>query len=112
MGSNHHTDQVFKEKRRPKNPIKFQLQLNEEQKQAKDLIPSLSGISQDNMTRSAKEYGITWGDMMVFDNNEAINVIARSKEQVEDGKYVYFDKYGYGQGGGTTTFEGPDYTVV
>ena len=82
------------------------------QGQAKDLIPSLSGISQDNMTRSAKEYGITWGDMMVFDNNEAINVIARSKEQVEDGKYVYFDKYGYGQGGSTTTFEGPDYTVV
>lgn len=36
--SNHHTDQVFKEKRRPKNPIKFQLQLNEEQKQAKALI--------------------------------------------------------------------------
>ena len=82
------------------------------QGQAKDLIPSLSGISQDNMTRTAKHYGITWGDMMVFDNNEAINVIARSKEQIEDGKYVYFDKYGYGQGGGTTTFEGPDYTVV
>ena len=36
--SNHHTDQVFKEKRRPKNPIKFQLQLNDEQKQAKSLI--------------------------------------------------------------------------
>jgi hypothetical protein len=82
------------------------------QGQAKDLIPSLSGISQDNMTRTAKHYGITWGDMMVFDNNEAINVIARSKEQTEDGNYVYFDKYGYGQGGGTTTFEGPDYTVV
>jgi hypothetical protein len=38
MASNHHTDQVFKEKRRPKNPIKFQLQLNDEQKQAKALI--------------------------------------------------------------------------
>jgi predicted ribonuclease YlaK len=37
MASNHHTDEVFK-KRKPKNPIKFQLQLNEEQKQAKALI--------------------------------------------------------------------------
>lgn len=38
MASNHHTDEVFKPKRKPKNPIKFQLQLNEEQKQAKALI--------------------------------------------------------------------------
>ena len=38
MASNHHTDQVFTQKRKPKNPIKFQLQLNEEQKQAKALI--------------------------------------------------------------------------
>lgn len=38
MSSNHHNDPVFKEKRKPKNPIKFQLQLNEEQKQAKALI--------------------------------------------------------------------------
>jgi len=40
MASTHHTDQIFKEKRKPKNPIKFQLQLNEEQKQAKHLILS------------------------------------------------------------------------
>lgn len=38
MASNHHTDDVFVEKRRPKNPIKFQVTLNEEQKQAKKLI--------------------------------------------------------------------------
>ena len=38
MGSNHHTDEVFTQKRKPKNPIKFNLQLNEEQKQAKALI--------------------------------------------------------------------------
>lgn len=38
MGSNHHTDEVFTQKRKPKNPIKFNLQLNEEQKQAKTLI--------------------------------------------------------------------------
>ena len=38
MGSNHHTDEVFVQKRRPKRPIKFQVQLNEEQKIAKSLI--------------------------------------------------------------------------
>ena len=38
MASNHHTDQVFKEKRVLKNPIKFKLQLNEEQKLAKEEI--------------------------------------------------------------------------
>jgi len=35
MPSNHHTDEVFKEKRKPKNPIKFGVTLNEEQKLAK-----------------------------------------------------------------------------
>lgn len=38
MASNHHTDDVFVEKRRPKNPIKFNVRLNDEQKQAKALI--------------------------------------------------------------------------
>jgi len=38
MSSKHHTDEVFTQKRRPKGPIKFNLQLNEEQKQAKSLI--------------------------------------------------------------------------
>ena len=38
MPSNHHTDDVFVQKRRPKNPIKFNVQLNDEQKQAKQLI--------------------------------------------------------------------------
>ena len=82
------------------------------QGQAKDLIPSLSGISQDNMIYYAKKNGVTWGEMMVFDNNGAINVIARSTEKNKDGNYVYFDKYGYGQGGGSRTFEGPDYQEV
>jgi len=27
MASNHHTDEVFTSKRKPKNPIKFQVQL-------------------------------------------------------------------------------------
>lgn len=38
MSSNHHTDEVFKKKRKPKKPIKFNIQLNEEQKQAKAAI--------------------------------------------------------------------------
>lgn len=38
MASNHHTDLVFKEKRKPKNPIKFKVNLNEEQKEAKSKI--------------------------------------------------------------------------
>lgn len=38
MPSNHHTDDVFVQKRRPKRPIKFQVQLNDEQKLAKALI--------------------------------------------------------------------------
>ena len=38
MSSNHHNDEVFKVKRRPKNPIKFQISLNDEQKEAKKLI--------------------------------------------------------------------------
>ncbi len=33
-----HEDDIFKEKRKPKNPIKFKLQLNEEQKAAKAKI--------------------------------------------------------------------------
>jgi|TARA_R110002153_G_scaffold3349_2_gene16327 phosphate starvation-inducible protein PhoH and related proteins len=38
MPSNHHTDEVFVQKKRPKRPIKFNVQLNEEQKQAKAKI--------------------------------------------------------------------------
>ena len=38
MTSNSHNDEVFKAKRRPKNPINFQITLNEEQKRAKSLI--------------------------------------------------------------------------
>ena len=38
MPSNHHSDDVFVQKRRPKNPIRFNVQLNDEQKQAKNTI--------------------------------------------------------------------------
>ena len=81
------------------------------QGQAKDLIPSLSGTSQDNMTITQQRYKVEWGDMMVFDNRGSINIIARAKEPDEEGEYYYFDKYGYGKGGGNRVFKGPDYTV-
>ena len=38
MTSNHHNDEVFVAKRKPKNPIRFNVQLNEEQKEAKQKI--------------------------------------------------------------------------
>lgn len=38
MSSNNHNDPIFKGKRVPKNPIKFKLTLNEEQKVAKEQI--------------------------------------------------------------------------
>lgn len=38
MASKPHTDEVYRPKRAPKNPIKFQIQLNEEQKLAKQTI--------------------------------------------------------------------------
>ena len=38
MTSNHHEDEIFREKKIVKNPIKFKIQLNEEQKLAKENI--------------------------------------------------------------------------
>tara|TARA_R110000787_G_scaffold230998_1_gene338464 strand:+ start:565 stop:1296 length:732 start_codon:yes stop_codon:yes gene_type:complete len=38
MAVNHHNDEVFREKRKPKNPIRFKIKLNEEQKEAKAKI--------------------------------------------------------------------------
>ena len=38
MAANHHNDEVFREKRKPKNPIKFKITLNEEQKEAKSKV--------------------------------------------------------------------------
>jgi phosphate starvation-inducible PhoH-like protein len=38
MSSNHHEDSIFQEKRKPKNPIKFKIELNPEQKEAKAKI--------------------------------------------------------------------------
>ena len=38
MASNDYNDPVFVEKRKPKNPIRFKINLNEEQKEAKEVV--------------------------------------------------------------------------
>ena len=38
MTSHSHEDEIFQEKRKPKNPIKFKIELNQEQKEAKAKI--------------------------------------------------------------------------
>ena len=38
MASNDYNDPIFIEKRKPKNPIRFKINLNEEQKEAKNII--------------------------------------------------------------------------
>ena len=63
MSSNHHTDEVFVLKRRPKGPIKFNVTLNEEQKQAKALILGspitvLKGMAGSGKTLVATQVGL------------------------------------------------------
>lgn len=63
MASNHHTDDVFVQKRRPKRPIKFQVQLNEEQKEAKAIILDspvtvLKGMAGSGKTLVATQVGL------------------------------------------------------
>lgn len=63
MSSNHHTDEVFVSKRRPKGPIKFNVTLNEEQKQAKALILGspitvLKGMAGSGKTLVATQVGL------------------------------------------------------
>ena len=60
---NHHEDDIFKEKRKPKTPIKFKIQLNEEQKQAKakildSTITLLAGSAGSGKTLLACQIGL------------------------------------------------------
>ncbi len=54
MASNHHEDEIFKEKRKPKGEIKFKLTLNDEQKEAKQLIYSNPIVLLKGMAGSGK----------------------------------------------------------
>ena len=56
MPSHHHTDDVFVQKRRPKRPIKFNVQLNEEQKKAKALVLENPITMLKGMAGSGKTY--------------------------------------------------------
>ena len=86
MPSNHHTDDVFVQKRRPRNPIKFNVQLNEEQKQAKALILEspitvLKGMAGSGKTLVATQVAL---DMLFTKQVEKI-IITRptvSKEEI------------------------------
>jgi len=58
-----HEDSIFQEKRRPKNPIKFKLNLNEEQKEAKskilnNTITLLAGAAGSGKTLLACQIGL------------------------------------------------------
>ena len=85
MPSNHHTDDVFVQKRRPKSPIKFNVQLNDEQKQAKALIIDspitvLKGMAGSGKTLVATQVAL---DMLFTRQVEKI-IITRPTVSKED----------------------------
>lgn len=85
MPSNHHTDDVFVQKRRPKSPIKFNVHLNEEQKQAKALIIEspitvLKGMAGSGKTLVATQVAL---DMLFTRQVEKI-IITRPTVSKED----------------------------
>lgn len=85
MSSNHHTDEIFKAKRKPKNPINFQLQLNEEQKEAKAIIVEtpvtvLKGIAGSGKTLVAVQAALD----MLFNKEVENIVITRPTVSKED----------------------------
>ena len=85
MSSNHHTDNVFVQKRRPKNPIKFNVQLNDEQKLAKALILEspitvIKGMAGSGKTLVASQVAL---DMLFTKQVEKI-VITRPTVSKED----------------------------
>lgn len=63
MNQPNHEDEIFKEKRKPKNPIRFKIQLNEEQKEAKakildNTITLLAGAAGSGKTLLACQIGL------------------------------------------------------
>lgn len=85
MASNHHSDDVFISKRRPKKPIKFNIQLNEEQKEAKALILEnpitvLRGAAGSGKTLVAAQTAL---DLLFTKNIEKI-IITRPTVSKED----------------------------
>lgn len=75
MSSNHHTDEIFKAKRKPKNPIKFQLQLNEEQKEAKAIIVETPVTVLKGMAGSGKTLVAVQAALDMLFNKEVENIV-------------------------------------
>jgi phosphate starvation-inducible protein PhoH and related proteins len=86
MASNHHTDEVFKPKRKPKTPIKFQISLNEEQKQAKSLIIDNPIVVLKGMAGSGKTLVAVQAALDMLFNKEVDQIIITrptvSKEEI------------------------------
>ena len=85
MASKHHTDDVFVQKRRPKKPIKFNVQLNDEQKVAKakiieSPITVLRGMAGSGKTLVATQVAL---DMLFTKQVEKI-IITRPTVSKED----------------------------
>jgi len=85
MPSNHHTDEVFVSKRRPKKPIKFNVQLNDEQKIAKakileSPITVLKGMAGSGKTLVATQVAL---DMLFTKQVEKV-IITRPTVSKED----------------------------
>ena len=85
MASKHHTNDVFVQKRRPKKPIKFNVQLNEEQKIAKakiieSPITVLRGMAGSGKTLVATQVAL---DMLFTKQVEKI-IITRPTVSKED----------------------------
>jgi len=85
MPKKHHTDDVFVQKRRPKNPIKFNVQLNDEQKEAKakiidSPITVLKGMAGSGKTLVATQVAL---DMLFTKQVDKI-VITRPTVSKED----------------------------
>ena len=85
MTSNHYDDEVFAVKRKPKTPIKFNVQLNEEQKKAKSIIMDnpitlLKGMAGSGKTLVATQCAL---DMFFTKQVEKI-VITRPTVSKED----------------------------
>ena len=85
MTSKPHTDEVYVEKRKPKNPIKFNIQLNEEQKIAKSIIIEnpitvIKGMAGSGKTLVAAQAALD----MLFNKDVERIVITRPTVSKED----------------------------
>jgi len=85
MTSKPHTDEIYVEKRKPKNPIKFNIQLNEEQKVAKAIIREnaitvIKGMAGSGKTLVAAQAALD----MLFNKDVERIVITRPTVSKED----------------------------